>query len=76
MNLRSKAAVVGIVVIAAAALTVAQSRPAAARTHASPTSGQLAGSPSTIGRGSPGWDQLDPYMQNLILNGPGYAWGK
>jgi hypothetical protein len=76
MSVRSKAAAVCIAVLAAAALAVAESRPAVARTNASPNNGQLAGSPSTVGRGSPGWDQLDPYMQNVILNGPGYAWGK
>jgi hypothetical protein len=76
MSVRSKAAAVCIAVLAAAALAVAETGFAAARTNASPTSGKLAGRPSTIGPGSSGWDQLDPYMQNLILNGLGHASGK
>ena len=27
---------------------------------------------STFGQGSPGWNQLEPWMQNAILNGPAY----
>jgi len=76
MKLQSKAIAVCIAIIAAAALALAVTRTAASRTNATPTTGQVAGRPSTIGPGSPGWDQLDPGMQNVILNGPGYAWGR
>src|SRR5215467_6862487 len=68
MKLQSKAAAVCIAVIAAAALAVAVTRAAASRTNPSPANGELAGSPSTIRPGSPGWNQLDPGMQNVILN--------
>jgi hypothetical protein len=48
MKLRSKAAVVCIVVIAAAALAVAVTRASASRTSASPTNGQLAWDPCPL----------------------------
>jgi len=74
MKLLSKAAAVCVVVIAASVFAVAATRTAAAKTNAFPATDQLGG--SRIGPGSPGWNQLDTWMQNVILNGPGFWWGQ
>src|SRR5215470_14836442 len=65
---RTLTAAVALLTVAAIFVAVAAGGTGSAR--------QPSGSPSRIGPGSPGWDQLDPAMQNAILNRPGYARGR